>query len=58
MDACCAVQVESRDISVAGRILAQFPDLLRQEQRVEDHLTQLGELAKVGLLPVHSFFLF
>jgi isocitrate dehydrogenase len=40
------VDVELRDISLAGRILAQFPDLLSDEQRVPDALAELGELAK------------
>ncbi len=40
------VEVEVRDISLAGRILAQFPDLLRDEQRAADALSELGELAK------------
>jgi len=40
------VEVETRDISVAGRILATFPDRLRPEQKVADYLAQLGELAK------------
>src|SRR3954466_13603187 len=40
------VELELRDISLAGRILAQFPDLLTDEQRVPDALTELGELAK------------
>ncbi len=40
------VDVELRDISLAGRILAQFPDLLTAEQRVPDALAELGELAK------------
>ena len=35
-----------KDISLAGRILAAFPDFLKEEQRVEDALQQLGELAK------------
>ncbi|MGN6478935.1 NADP-dependent isocitrate dehydrogenase, partial [Luteibacter sp.] len=39
------VAVETRDISLAGRILAQFPDRLTDAQRVGDHLTELGELA-------------
>src|SRR4051812_31190285 len=38
--------VELRDISLAGRILAKFPDRLSEEQRVPDALTELGELAK------------
>ena len=40
------VNVETRDISVAGRILALFPDRLAPNQRVSDALAELGELAK------------
>ncbi|MTV27165.1 NADP-dependent isocitrate dehydrogenase [Nitriliruptoraceae bacterium ZYF776] len=40
------VEVETRDISLAGRILAVFPDRLADDQRVPDALTELGELAK------------
>jgi isocitrate dehydrogenase len=40
------VEVEPRDISLAGRILAQFPELLSAEQRVPDALAELGKLAK------------
>ena len=40
------VDVQLRDISLAGRILAQFPELLTPEQRVPDALAELGELAK------------
>src|SRR5436190_6196292 len=40
------VEVEPSDISLAGRILAQFPDRLEEDQRVPDALTELGELAK------------
>jgi isocitrate dehydrogenase len=39
------VEIELRDISLAGRILAQFPDRLSEEQRVSDDLAELGELA-------------
>jgi isocitrate dehydrogenase len=39
------VELELRDISLSGRILAQFPDRLSDEQRVGDALTELGELA-------------
>ena len=39
------VDVEIRDISLAGRILAQFPDRLTDGQRVPDALGELGELA-------------
>ena len=41
----CAASVETRDISLAGRILAAFPDRLTDEQRVPDALAELGELA-------------
>lgn len=40
------VDVETRDISLAARILAQFPDRLTDAQRVPDSLAELGELAK------------
>ncbi len=39
------VEVDTRDISLAGRILAQFPERLTDEQRVPDALTELGEIA-------------
>ncbi|MDP9377700.1 MAG: NADP-dependent isocitrate dehydrogenase [Actinomycetota bacterium] len=42
------VDVESRDISLAARILAQFPDRLSDDQRVSDALAELGELAKTA----------
>src|SRR3954468_15932870 len=38
------IQVESRDISLAGRILAAFSDLLPPSQRVADALAELGAL--------------
>jgi isocitrate dehydrogenase len=40
------VTVETRDISLAGRILAFFPEYLREEQRIPDALAELGELVK------------
>ncbi|POX48130.1 NADP-dependent isocitrate dehydrogenase [Streptomyces sp. Ru72] len=40
------VAVETRDISLAGRILAVFPEYLNEDQRINDDLTELGELAK------------
>jgi isocitrate dehydrogenase len=39
------VEVETRDISLAGRILASFPEHLAPEQRIGDHLAELGQLA-------------
>ncbi|MBF30192.1 MAG: isocitrate dehydrogenase (NADP(+)) [Aequorivita sp.] len=40
------IELESRDISLAARILAVFPEFLTEEQRVNDDLAELGELAK------------
>ncbi|MDQ9090949.1 NADP-dependent isocitrate dehydrogenase [Pseudoalteromonas haloplanktis] len=40
------VEVETRDISLAGRVIANFPEYLTQEQRIGDALAELGELAK------------
>ena len=40
------INVETRDISLAGRILSLFPDLLSDEQRVSDDLAELGRLVK------------
>ena len=39
------IQVETRDISLSGRIIASFPEYLTEEQRIGDHLAELGELA-------------
>jgi len=41
----CGVEVDTRDISLAGRILAQFPDHLSEAQQVPDALAELGRLA-------------
>ena len=38
------IAVESRDISLAGRILAAFPEFLQETQRIGDHLAELGAL--------------
>jgi isocitrate dehydrogenase len=40
------IDIESRDISLAGRIIANFPDNLTDEQRIPDHLSQLGGLTQ------------
>lgn len=40
------IKVETADISLSARILAQFPEGLKADQRVEDALSQLGELVK------------
>ncbi len=39
------VRVETRDISLAGRIIALFPEALKAEQRIADDLAELGQLA-------------
>ncbi|WP_424210972.1 NADP-dependent isocitrate dehydrogenase [Streptomyces sp. BI20] len=44
--ATAGVRVETRDISLAGRIISQFPEYLDEAQRVDDALAELGELAK------------
>ncbi|MGR5351051.1 NADP-dependent isocitrate dehydrogenase [Vibrio alfacsensis] len=40
------INVDTRDISLAGRIIANFPEHLKQEQRIGDALAELGEMAK------------
>ncbi|MFA0086291.1 NADP-dependent isocitrate dehydrogenase [Vibrio sp. 10N.261.51.F12] len=40
------INVDTRDISLAGRIIANFPEYLNDEQRIGDALSELGELAK------------
>jgi len=40
------IEAEVRDISLAGRIIANFPEKLTDDQKIPDHLAQLGELAK------------
>ena len=42
----CGVEVETKDISLAGRILANFPEKLTEDQKVSDDLAELGQLAK------------
>ncbi|MEN8126667.1 MAG: NADP-dependent isocitrate dehydrogenase, partial [Planctomycetota bacterium] len=42
----CGIEVQTKDISLAGRIVANFPDNLKEEQKIEDALGQLGDLAK------------
>jgi isocitrate dehydrogenase len=42
----CDIDVETRDISLAGRIVANFPDTLTDDQKIDDHLSWLGALAK------------
>jgi len=40
------IDIETRNISLAGRTAAKFPDRLTEEQRVPDDLAELGELVK------------
>jgi isocitrate dehydrogenase len=40
------IEIETKDISLAGRILANFPEKLSADQKIPDCLTELGELAK------------
>jgi len=40
------INVETKDISLSGRIIANFPEFLKEDQKQEDALTLLGELAK------------
>lgn len=40
------INVETRDISLSGRILATFPETLTSDQKIDDHLSELGALAK------------
>jgi isocitrate dehydrogenase len=40
------IDVDVADISLAGRIIANFPDNLTEEQKLPDYLTQLGELTQ------------
>ena len=42
------VEIETADISLAGRIIANFPDRLRKDQTIPDELTRLGELAQTS----------
>ncbi|QMV14798.1 NADP-dependent isocitrate dehydrogenase [Vibrio spartinae] len=41
------IEVETRDISLAGRIIANFPECLTEEQRIGDALSELGDLAQM-----------
>ncbi len=40
------IEIETKDISLAGRIIANFPEYLNEDQRIGDALAELGELAK------------
>ena len=39
------IEIETRDISLAGRILSNFPEFLKEDQKVKDALSELGQLA-------------
>ena len=40
------VEIETRDISLAGRVIAKFPEYLSEDQRIGDHLAELGKLTQ------------
>ncbi|MHB9040564.1 MAG: NADP-dependent isocitrate dehydrogenase [Melioribacteraceae bacterium] len=40
------IEIEQKDISLSGRIIAAFPEFLTEAQKIPDYLTELGELAK------------
>ena len=40
------VEIETRDISLAGRVISTFPEFLKEEQRINDDLAELGALVK------------
>lgn len=40
------IEIETRDISLAGRIMANFPDFLTEDQRITDDLAELGQMVK------------
>ena len=40
------IEVEKSDISLSGRVIANFPDKLTPEQQISDHLAELGEMVK------------
>ncbi len=42
----CGIDVETKDISLAARIIANFPDNLRDDQKIPDYLAELGELVR------------
>jgi len=42
----CGIEIDESDISLAGRIIAAFPERLPAERRIADHLAQLGELTR------------
>ena len=42
------LSIEEKDISLSGRIIANFPDKLTEEQKIPDYLSELGKLAKIA----------
>ena len=46
------LQIEKRDISLAGRIIAMFPEILTDAQQHGDDLAVLGNLAKIAMFEV------
>ncbi len=50
------VSVDTRDISLAGRIIANFAEYLKPEQRIGDALSELGDADTCGPKPTSSSF--
>ncbi len=42
----CDIEIETKDISLSGRILANFPDFLKEDQKINDYLEELGQLTQ------------
>ena len=49
------INVETRDISLAGRIMATFPESLTEGQRTSDALAELGQLGKPRHIYIYSY---
>ena len=49
--AAAGIEVETRDISLAARIISRFPEWLTPEQRIDDHLAELGALPSSAKSP-------
>ena len=46
------VSVETRDISLAGRVIASFPEHLTEDQQIGDALAELGEMTLLSLIHI------
>ena len=52
------IAVETRDISLSGRIIATFPEFLKPEQQINDDLAELGQIATTPKQTSSSFQIF